>query len=54
MSWDNWSLKGWHIDHIYPLSKFDLTDPKEFKKACHCTNLQPLWATENIIKSAKI
>jgi hypothetical protein len=26
MSWDNWSPDGWHIDHIKPLSKFDLTD----------------------------
>jgi hypothetical protein len=53
MSWDNWSLEGWHIDHIEPLSKFDLSDPIEFKKACHFANLQPLWAKDNLSKGSK-
>lgn len=50
MSWDNWSLHGWHIDHILPLSSFDLTDPDQLATACHYTNLQPLWAVDNIRK----
>lgn len=53
MNWDNHALKGWHIDHIYPLSKFDLTNEEQFKQACHYTNLQPLWAKVNQSKSAK-
>ena len=51
MSWDNWSLDGWHIDHIKPLSSFDLTDRKQLLEACHYTNLQPLWAKDNLLKS---
>jgi len=51
MTWDNWSPTGWHIDHIIPLNSFDLSNRKEFLKACHYTNLQPLWAEANWKKS---
>lgn len=54
MSWDNYGLYGWHIDHIVPLANFDLTDPEQFKKACHYTNLQPLWAQDNLQKGDKL
>ena len=54
MSWDNYGLKGWHIDHIIPLAYFDLTKEEDFKNACHYTNLQPLWAVDNIRKGVKI
>lgn len=51
MTWDNYSVNGWHVDHIKPLNTFDLTNPNELKQACHFTNLQPLWAKENRSKS---
>ena len=54
MSWDNWSFKGWHLDHIKPLSSFDLTDRNQLLQACHYTNLQPLWAKENLSKGNKV
>jgi len=52
MTWDNYG--EWQIDHIFPLSKADLTDRKQFKKVCHWFNLQPLWTEENQEKGAKV
>ena len=50
MTWENWDLKGWHIDHIKPLSKFNLKDEDELTKALNYKNLQPLWAYDNLSK----
>jgi len=54
MTWDNHGMYGWHIDHIIPCASFDLKDPEQQKKCFHYTNLQPLWAHENLSKGAKI
>lgn len=51
MSWDNYG--DWHIDHIKPLVSFDLTDSEQCRSACNFSNLQPLWATDNIKKGSK-
>ena len=52
MTWENWSRDGWHIDHIKPLSSFDLADRQQLLEACHYTNLQPLWAIDNYRKGS--
>jgi len=52
MGWHN--RAEWHIDHVKPLSSFDLSKKSEQLKANHYTNLQPMWAKENFAKGAKI
>lgn len=46
MTWDNYGK--WHIDHIVPL--VSAKTEEEMYKLCHYTNLQPLWALDNIKK----
>lgn len=50
MSWSNIDLI--HIDHRHPCAGFDLTDDAQLKQCFHWTNLQPLWATDNLKKGA--
>lgn len=54
MTWENYGRYGWHIDHIIPLSYYNLSIREQFLKACHYTNLQPLWALENLQKGNRM
>ena len=54
MTWDNYGLHGWHMDHIRPLASFDLSDESQVKLANHYTNVQPLWAKDNLSKGSTI
>lgn len=53
MTWDNYGVKGWHVDHIRPLCNFDLSYPHQVKIACHYSNLRPMWAWENLKKGGR-
>lgn len=53
MSWENYGEYGWHIDHVKPCCKFDLSKEKEQRECFHYTNLQPLWAKDNLSKGGK-
>lgn len=52
MTWDNHGTK-WTIDHIVPLSAFDLTNPNDRRMANHISNLRPMLRIDNIRKGSK-
>lgn len=60
MSWSNYGYYvdkngvkklGWEIDHIDPISNYDITDYNcaDFKKCWALSNLRPMWATTRVI-----
>lgn len=53
MSWDN--IREWHIDHIRPRASFVFTSTNDqaFKDCWAMSNLQPLWAADNLSKGCK-
>ena len=54
MSWENYGMHGWHLDHIIPCCSFNLQNEEELKKCFHYSNYQPLWAKDNLSKGGKI
>ena len=48
MTWGNYGLDGWTIDHILPCTSFNIADPDQQKLCFHYTNLRPLWNTTAI------
>lgn len=53
MSWENFG--EWHVDHVRPLASFSFVSPadSDFRAAWALSNLQPLWALDNIRKGAR-
>ena len=54
MTWEKFMNGEIHIDHILPCSAFELQNSEEQEICFHYTNLQPLWAKDNISKGKKI
>lgn len=52
MTWDNYG--EWQIDHVLPMSRFDLSNPHNQVICYGWTNLQPLWTKDNRQKSNTI
>jgi len=51
MSWDNYGMHGWVIDHVRPMCKFNLLDPAQIQMCFYFRNLQPMWYEQNRKKS---
>jgi len=53
MTWGNYGT-AWHVDHIIPCSKFDLSIKSQQQACFHFSNLRPLFAQENLAKSDSV
>lgn len=53
MSWDKYKMGMIHIDHVRPQHLFDLADNEDWKRCWSLSNLQPLWAKDNLKKSGR-
>lgn len=53
MTWENYG-EAWHVDHIRPCVSFDLSTPAQQRECFHYTNLQPLFALDNLRKGALV
>lgn len=51
MSWSNHGKYGWHFDHIIPIRTGNSAE--ELLRLCHYTNIQPLWASDNLSKAGR-
>lgn len=56
MTWEALLRGDIHIDHIIPVSAFNVTgvDCPEFKACWALTNLRPMWAADNFKKQAQV
>jgi hypothetical protein len=54
MNWDRFFKGEIHIDHIVPVSYFDLSIEEQFKQCWNIYNLRPMWAKDNMKKGAKV
>lgn len=54
MAWDKLLNSEVHLDHIRPCSSFDLSKPEDQRACFHYTNIQPLWAVDNLKKGDKM
>ena len=54
MSWSAFVSGRIHIDHIIPQSSFDLSSTEQWKQCWALSNLQPLWASDNLSKSDRM
>jgi hypothetical protein len=53
MSWDTYATK-WQLDHVLPISKFDMTKDLDKRVCFSWMNIQPMCGTQNRSKSNKI
>lgn len=47
MTWETYGVFGWHLDHIIPCERFDLTNEDHCRVCFNWRNIRPLWGEDN-------
>lgn len=47
MNWGNYGVSGWHLDHIIPCQRFDLSKEEHCMVCFNWRNIRPLWGRKN-------
>ena len=50
MNWENYGVFGWHLDHIIPCSRFDLSKEEHCRVCFNWRNIRPLWGEKNYMR----
>jgi len=53
MNWENYGA-AWELDHVVPLSAWNLNNPNELARAEHWSNIRPVWREHNWAKNSSI
>lgn len=51
MTWDNYGVSGWHLDHLIPCSFFNLTKEDHIRVCFNWQNIRPLSSKDNCIRN---
>jgi hypothetical protein len=54
MAWNNFGRGGWHVDHVFPIARADLSDHAQLRAVFNWRNCRPEWESDNYRKNSRV